>query len=65
MREAVIAVLIIAPITLTMIKPEARSRIYWTNVSINTKVWIGHLGTEWCILIDPGPPLDILWGDMP
>ncbi|HEY3617957.1 MAG TPA: hypothetical protein VGK96_14190 [Candidatus Sulfotelmatobacter sp.] len=32
------AVFIVPPIS-NLIKPEARRRIYWTNVSINTKVW--------------------------
>ena len=46
-----IAVVIIATTSGTFIRPEARRRIYWTNVSIHTKVWVGHLGAEWCILI--------------
>src|SRR5579863_8988922 len=37
-------------------------RGYWTNVSIYTKVWIGHLGAEWCILNSTGAPFSILWG---
>ena len=27
-------------------KPEAKRRVYWTNVSTNTKVWIGPIGNE-------------------
>jgi hypothetical protein len=27
----------------SLIRPEARRRIYWTNVSINTKASLGHL----------------------
>jgi hypothetical protein len=51
-------VLIVAPISGRLIKPEARRQIYWTNVSINTKVWVGHLGAEWCILNSTG----LNWG---
>jgi hypothetical protein len=40
----VIAVLTIAPISGTSIKPEAQRRVYWTNVSANTKVGIGNMG---------------------
>ena len=42
-----IAVVVIAPIG-NLIKPEARRRIYWANVSIHTKVWVGRLGADWC-----------------
>lgn len=38
------AVLTIAPISGTSIKPEVRRRVYWTNVSTNTKVGIGNMG---------------------
>ena len=34
---------------------ESRWRIYWTNVSTKTKVWIGHAGTEWCVLGSTAP----------
>jgi hypothetical protein len=44
MRGAVIAVLTTAPISGTSIKPEAQRRVYWTNVSTNTKVGIGNMG---------------------
>jgi hypothetical protein len=35
----VVALLTIAPITGTLIKPEARRRVYWTKVS---RVWTTH-----------------------
>ena len=28
------------------IKPEAKRRVYWTNVSTYTKVWIGNVGNQ-------------------
>jgi hypothetical protein len=29
-------------------KPEAGQRVYWTKVSTNTKVRIGHIANKWC-----------------
>ena len=41
------AVLTVAPIGSTFIKPEAGQRVYWTKVSANTKVRIGHIAKQW------------------
>lgn len=35
-----------------LIQPEARGRIYWTNVLIHTEVSVGHFGREWCIIVE-------------
>jgi hypothetical protein len=39
---------------LSSIRPESRRQIYWTNVSISAKVWIGLMGTEWRVLCSAG-----------
>src|ERR1700683_3070304 len=48
------SVFIIAPISPTFITPESRRGIYRTNVLTTTKVWIGHIGTEWRVLYPTG-----------
>ena len=44
------AVLTDPPIGSTFIKPEAGQGVYWTKVSANAKVRIGHIAKEWCAL---------------
>jgi hypothetical protein len=44
----------IAPIAPSLIRPESRRQIYWTNVSIITKVWTGLTDTERCVLCSAG-----------
>jgi hypothetical protein len=43
---AAVAALTTAPIGGTFIKPEAGQRVYWTKVSTNTKVRIGHIAKK-------------------
>jgi hypothetical protein len=42
--DTVVAQFTTTPIGGIFIKPKAKRRVYWTNVSANTKVWIGHTG---------------------
>jgi hypothetical protein len=67
----VIAVLTIAVISGTSIEPEARRRVYWTNVSTNTKVG-SALGCQlsavsfsangvYCLLVSTGIPSEAVF----
>jgi hypothetical protein len=42
----VIALLIVAPISGRVVMSETLRRIYWTNVSVHTKVLVGHCGRQ-------------------
>ena len=44
-----VAALTIASIGGTFMKPDAGQRVYWTKVSTNTKVRIGHIAQKWCL----------------
>ncbi|MGA9128310.1 MAG: hypothetical protein WB425_09240 [Terracidiphilus sp.] len=45
-----------APIGGTFIKPEAGQRVYWTKVSTNTKVQIGHIAKKVARTLSHVPP---------
>ena len=49
----------VAPISITLIKPEMRRRIYWTNVPIHTKVSVLDRGQEGPSTYPNRAPLDL------